>query len=188
MTGTALVIVLLIFFQISFRNALMMGFSSPVFGRNEGLWSSIGKASLIWGDPCGACRLTAMDSRVWRHSRHLLCYWCFNPLFPHEHRTLTTPAMADCSWGFHTGIAYDRKHCMCKLVLWLATSMQGAFDGRLTSFVYNFKVGTWKKIPQLNIVRPIYYYRRVTQFLLQEHFLCWFTSSMVVLVFDVEEY
>jgi len=110
----------------------------------------------------------------------------FNPLFPHEHRTLTTPAMADCSWGFHIGIAYDRKNRVCKLVLWLTTNKRTAFDGRLTSFVYNFEVGTWKKIPELNIVHPLYFSGPVPQFLLQERFLCWFTSS-TLLVFDVEE-
>jgi hypothetical protein len=94
--------------------------------------------------------------------------------------------MADCRF-FFTGIAYDRKTNVCKLVLWLATRRDKAFDGRLTSFVYNFRVGTWKKIPELNITRPIYYFTTVTPFLLQERFLCWFTDSTVVLVFDVEE-
>ena len=93
--------------------------------------------------------------------------------------------MADCRF-FFTGIAYDRKNHVCKLVLWLATRRDKAFDGRLTSFVYNFRVGTWKKIPELNITRPIYYCTTVTPFLLQERFLCWFMSS-TVLVFDVEE-
>ena len=73
-----------------FAQQITMGFSSPLFGRNEGL--SSGKARLgptICGDPSGAPRLTAMDSYVLRHlvmrelrCLFILCSSCITLCFP----------------------------------------------------------------------------------------------------------
>jgi hypothetical protein len=60
----------------------------------------------------------------------------FNPLFCQESRVLSLPAVANSVSKISKGIALDRKHGVCKLIVW---HMSEALNFIKNTFVYNFK-------------------------------------------------
>ena len=81
----------------------------------------------------------------------------FNPLFPHDRKILTVTDMVDNRGTFYTGTTYDRKSKVCKLVLCFKTKQIEAFDCGMTSFVYYFQEGAWKKLREWNRMPRNYY-------------------------------
>lgn len=73
----------------------------------------------------------------------------FNPL-SHNDRWILTAPDNDCSGGSPSeiaGIAFDRKNGIPKLVL-CQKSIPFDYHSERTTYVYNFKGLTWKKIPE----------------------------------------